>query len=130
MNDASFIWNMIVEKLSSELTSPAINTWISPCEPVAFDGSHLVLRTPDEIRMNILTERFTPVITSHLRELLPGDDVGIILLNSNDNYQGTKAAKKSLTSLHTQRPLPCLSFPGKDSIPFSSTAIPVSARPI
>ena len=95
MNDASFIWNMIVEKLSSELTSPAINTWISPCEPVAFDGSHLVLRTPDEIRMNILTERFTPVITSHLRELLPGDDVGIILLNSDENYQGTKAAKKS-----------------------------------
>lgn len=94
MSDANFIWNMIVEKLSAELTSTAVTTWIAPCEPVAFDGSHLVLRTPDEIRFNILSERFVPVITNHLRELLPGDDVGVILLTSKENYQGKKASKE------------------------------------
>lgn len=93
MSDANFIWNMLVEKLSAELTPIAVSTWIAPCEPIAFDGSHLVLRTPDEFRMNILSERFSPVITNYLRELLPGDDVGIILLSSNEDYQGGQSPK-------------------------------------
>ena len=86
MNDANFIWDMIVEKLSSELTPTAINTWITPCDPVAFNGSQLVLRTPDEFRKKILTERFSPIISSFLKELLPGDDIGLILLTGEDQY--------------------------------------------
>jgi len=94
MNDANFIWNMIIEKLSKELTPTAVVTWIDPCKPVAFDGSHLVLRAPDEFRFNILSERFVPVITGHLRDILPGDDIGVILLSPDENYLGQKAPRK------------------------------------
>ena len=91
MNDANFIWDMIIEKLSKELTPTAVVTWIDPCKPVAFDGSHLVLRAPDEIRFNILSERFVPVITGHLRDILPGDDIGVILLAPDENHKGQEA---------------------------------------
>ena len=85
MNDAKMIWNYMVDKLSTELTSTAIDTWIAPCEPVSFDGSHLILRISDEFKKRILTERFAPVITKHLQELLSGEDVGVILLSADEN---------------------------------------------
>ena len=99
MNDANFIWDMIVEKLSSELTPTAINTWITPCDPVAFNGSQLVLRTPDEFRKKILTERFSPIISSFLKELLPGDDIGLILLTGEDQYTADSKGSEDEGSL-------------------------------
>ena len=86
MEDAKIIWNFIVERLSAELTPVAVSTWITPCEPVTFDGSHLVLRVNDEFRKKILAERFSPVITRLLRELLSGDDVSLILLSTDEQY--------------------------------------------
>ena len=87
MDDANFFWNYVVEKLSSDITSTAIETWIKPCEPVSFDGSHLILRAPDEFRKKILLDRFAPVIKKNLQELLSADDVGVIVLSSDENYK-------------------------------------------
>ena len=94
MDDANFFWNYVVEKLSAELTPTAIDTWIRPCEPVSFDGSHLVLRIPDEFRKKILSDRFVPVITKSLQELLSGDDVGVILLSSAEQYSGKNSVQE------------------------------------
>ena len=94
MDDANFFWNYVVEKLSAELTPTAIDTWIRPCEPVSFDGSHLVLRIPDEFRKKILYDRFVPVITKSLQELLSGDDVGVILLSSAEQYSGKNSVQE------------------------------------
>jgi chromosomal replication initiator protein len=94
MDDANFFWNYVVEKLSAELTPTAIDTWIRPCEPVSFDGSHLVLRVPDEFRKKIISDRFAPVITKSLQELLSGDDVGVILLSSDEQYSEKESVQE------------------------------------
>ena len=99
MNDAKFIWDLVVEKLSASLTETAITTWIAPCNPVDFDGSHLVVRATDEFRKNIITKKFAPEINNYLRELLPGDDVGIILLSGNEAYNVTDNTERPIGDL-------------------------------
>ena len=94
MDDADFFWNYVVEKLSAELTPTAIDTWIRPCEPVSFDGSHLVLRVPDDFRKKIISDRFAPVITKSLQELLSGDDVGVVLLSAEEQYNEKESVQE------------------------------------
>ena len=95
MDEAGFFWSFVVEKLSAELTSTAIETWIRPCEPVSFDGSNLVLRAPDDFRKNIISERFVPAIKKSLQELLSADDVGVVVLSSHENYEEKKSVQNA-----------------------------------
>ena len=95
MDEAGFFWSFVVEKLSAELTSTAIDTWIRPCEPVSFDGSNLVLRAPDDFRKNIISERFVPAIKKSLQELLSADDVGVVVLSSHENYEEKKSVQNA-----------------------------------
>ena len=97
MDDANFFWNYVVDKLSAELTPTAIEAWIRPCEPVSFDGSHLVLRVSDEFKKRIVSERFAPVITKILQELLSGDDVGVVLLSAKEQYRGEKPVQEEVS---------------------------------
>lgn len=85
MNDALVIWNIVVERLSAELTSVAVDTWIRPCDPVSFDGSRLILRS-DDFRKKILEERFSPLIVKILSEIMSSDDVGLVLLSQDEDY--------------------------------------------
>ena len=95
MDEAGFFWSFVVEKLSAELTSTAIDTWIRPCEPVSFDVNNLVLRAPDDFRKNIISERFVPAIKKSLQELLSADDVGVVVLSSHENYEEKKSVQNS-----------------------------------
>lgn len=88
MNDAQNIWGIVVEKLSEELTPISVQTWIEPCEPVEYDGNRLILRVKDEFRKNILAERFSPVITKILEDLLPGGTPELVILSGEDRIPG------------------------------------------
>ena len=96
MNDAQVIWDIIIDKLATELTPVAIETWLKPCEPVDFDGSRLVLRV-DEFRKKILTERFSPMITKTLQELLSGNDACIVILSKDETYSSSDTSDNTST---------------------------------
>lgn len=43
--DPQSLWEAIQESLSSKLPERAFHDWITPCKPIAFDGSTLIIQT-------------------------------------------------------------------------------------
>ena len=85
MNETA-IWQMVVEKLSSQFTQISMSTWIKTCEPVDFDNNRLVIRVKTELHKNTISSYFASAITQCLCDLFSTTSYELIILAENDTY--------------------------------------------
>ncbi len=91
MNSLNDIWESVLASLSSDLTATAINTWFSECEAVAFTDNRLIIHSPSEFKRNIIEQRFSETIKTHLSDLFSAD-IDLVIL-----------AEDEITDFHTER---------------------------
>ena len=58
MDNLSEMWNAILKELETSLPQVVIETWISPIEPISFNGEELVLKTVNSFKKEIITNKF------------------------------------------------------------------------
>ncbi|MCR5138218.1 MAG: chromosomal replication initiator protein DnaA [Oscillospiraceae bacterium] len=87
MNSVQDIWNEVVRILSRQLTTTAINTWFSDCEPVDYEDCRLIIRTPTDFKRRIISERFRPTIEAALSDLFASSDFELIILAEDEEYE-------------------------------------------
>lgn len=97
MNSLNDIWDKIIEILSQQLTTTAINTWFSDCTPVDIEDCRLVLHTTSDFKKDIITSRFGETIKSALSDLFSCDFDLLIL--SGDEINDFAIKKKVDNSL-------------------------------
>lgn len=88
MNSLDNIWQSILEKLSSQLTPTAINTWFSDCQPVELGEKRLVLQTSSDFKRNIILQRFGQTIRDALADLFACEfDILVLVGDELDEYK-------------------------------------------
>ena len=55
MDNLSELWLAVLKELESSLPQVVIETWISPLEPISFDGQELTLKTVNSFKKEIIT---------------------------------------------------------------------------
>lgn len=100
MNSIQDIWAGIMEMISGNLTSTAISTWFSDCEPIELEDGRLVLYTPSPFKRNIIQQRFSEEIRAALRELFSCDfDLSIMTGDELSEYREIKKEKNTLPEM-------------------------------
>ncbi|MCD8117774.1 MAG: chromosomal replication initiator protein DnaA [Oscillospiraceae bacterium] len=88
MNSLEDIWQSIMDKLSSQLTPTAINTWFSDCQPVELGEKRLVLQTSSDFKRNIILQRFGQTIRDALADLFACEfDILVLVGDELDEYR-------------------------------------------
>jgi chromosomal replication initiator protein len=64
MASAKAIWDDAMVYLKDELTDISYNNWIKDVAPVALVGESMILEAPNIICLNMLKERYVPVVTN------------------------------------------------------------------
>ncbi len=94
MNSLNDIWAQVIGTLSTTLTSTAINTWFSDCEPVEISDSTLVLHTPSTLKRDIILKRFGDDIRAVLSDLFSSSfDIRVL---AGDEINDYKAEEETL----------------------------------
>jgi chromosomal replication initiator protein len=70
MDNLSEMWNAILKELGTSLPQVVIETWISPIEPISFNGEELVLKTVNSFKKEIITNKFLDNIKSAVEKTL------------------------------------------------------------
>ena len=89
MSAASDVWGMVLNQLSAKVTTTAINTWFTDCEPVDIDDHKLVLRTTSELKKAVIAKRFSDMITAALCEIFSCGEFELLLLDKDQGYTTT-----------------------------------------
>lgn len=88
MNSLDDIWQSIMDKLSSQLTPTAINTWFSDCQPIELGEKRLVLQTSSDFKRNIILQRFGQTIRDALTDLFACEfDILVLVGDELDEYR-------------------------------------------
>ena len=58
LNSIQDIWNMVLERMRSELYETTINTWFDEVTPVALEGDTLILHCPNDFKRSTIEDRF------------------------------------------------------------------------
>lgn len=88
MNSLDDIWQSIMDKLSSQLTPTAINTWFSDCQPIELGEKRLVLQTSSDFKRNIILQRFGQTIRDDLTDLFACEfDILVLVGDELDEYR-------------------------------------------
>ena len=100
MNSIKDIWAGVMELISAKLTSTAVSTWFSDCEPVELEDGRLVLHTPTPFKRDILQQRFSGEIRAALRELFSCDFELLILTGEElSDFREMKKEKNTLPEM-------------------------------
>ncbi len=95
MNDMTSIrdiWQRVVDQLSQQLTSIAINTWFADCEPVALEDRRIVLKTTNDFKRSIILQRFGDTIRKTLSDLFSCPfDILVLTPDEMEDYQKPEA---------------------------------------
>ena len=83
MDSLSELWTAILKELEKEIPEVVMKTWISPLEPVSFDGETLVLKV-DSFKKNIIQNKFLSDIKIAVEKSI-GFSVEIILETEEEN---------------------------------------------
>lgn len=89
-----------MDVLSQELTSTAITTWFSDCEPIEIDSCNLVIHTPSEFKRDIILSRFADTIKGALSDIF-STEFGLTVLAGDEinDYQSAKADEDPLPEM-------------------------------
>lgn len=100
MNSIKDIWSAVMDVLSQELTSTAITTWFSDCEPIEIDSCNLVIHTPSEFKRDIILSRFADTIKGALSDIF-STEFGLTVLAGDEinDYQSAKADEDPLPEM-------------------------------
>ncbi len=79
-------WKRILDEARRELTEQAVETWLSPAEPLSFDGANLVLGLPDEFAVK-WNEAKHSAILAKIAEVVLGHAVGVSFRVPDDRRQ-------------------------------------------
>ncbi len=58
MDNISELWSAVLKEMASLIPEVVIETWISPLNPVSFDGESFVLRAQNSFKKGIIENRF------------------------------------------------------------------------
>ena len=73
MNSLAEIWTSVLDVLRSNMTSTAMSTWFSDCEPVDINDKCMVLKTSTDFKRSIIESRFGDEIRRTLSDLFSCD---------------------------------------------------------
>lgn len=100
MNTIKDIWSAVMDVLSQELTSTAITTWFSDCEPIEIDSCTLVIHTPSEFKRDIIVSRFAGTIKEALSDIFSADfDLKVLAGDEINDYQSKKGEEDPLPEM-------------------------------
>ena len=83
MNSASDVLKRVLDILSGELTSTAIDTWFDDTRAIEFKNGRLVLCCPSVFKKEVIETKFLPYIKSALAEIFAGE-VDLLLLKEDE----------------------------------------------
>lgn len=91
MNSVADVWSSVLDILSKNLTSIAINTWFDDCRAVELSDNTLILYTPSDFKKNIIEGRFLNSIKSALHDIFACDfNVKILSVDEFNTYENKK----------------------------------------
>ncbi|MCL2569389.1 MAG: chromosomal replication initiator protein DnaA [Oscillospiraceae bacterium] len=98
MNSASDVLKRVLDILSKELTSTAIDTWFDDTTAVAFKDSRLVLCVPSAFKREVIETKFATHLKTALTELFAGE-VDLLILGPDElsAFQGQSTQKSTPT---------------------------------
>jgi chromosomal replication initiator protein len=100
MNSLKDIWKGVMDILSGELTTTAINTWFSDCTPIDITDCRLVLHTTTDFKRSIINDRFSGTIKAALAELFSCDfDLLILAGEELEAYNNENEEEDSLPEI-------------------------------
>ncbi len=82
MNSIADIWNVILDRLRSELSETTINTWFDEVESVDLQEKTFVIVCPNNFKRDMISNRFSTQIKAALRDLF-SDDFTLLFLESS-----------------------------------------------
>ena len=90
MDNLSELWLAVLKELESSLPQVVIETWISPLEPISFDGQELTLKTVNSFKKEIITNKFLENIKVAVEKTLsfPAD---IVIKTEEENIISVSA---------------------------------------
>jgi chromosomal replication initiator protein len=72
VSDADRLWSSCSERLREQVAEPAWNMWLAPLSPIALEGSSLALAAPSAYVKEIVSSRFSDLISETLSLLTSG----------------------------------------------------------
>jgi chromosomal replication initiator protein len=101
MSNLDTIWEKALETVSPYLSKPSFETWLKPTKPVSLDGNILVIEVPNDFARDWLESRYSPLLSSTVKELLD-EDVDLKFVTPNLNP--TEEKKTAVQSLNVPQP--------------------------
>lgn len=99
MNSISDIWNIILNRLKSELSETAVNTWFDDeVQPVAIQDLTFYLSCPSDFKRGMIEDLFTPNLKAALKDIF-SSDFELKLLSAAETAAFSKSEPKKAASL-------------------------------
>ena len=73
LNSIQDIWNMVLERMGTELYATTINTWFNDTVPIALEENTLLLHCPNEFKRNTIRDRFLPNVMAALKDIFSAE---------------------------------------------------------
>ena len=98
MNSVADIWQIVLQRLSRELSETAINTWFDEAEALAIRDRTLYLFCPNEFKRSTIESLFSEQIKAALQDIY-SSDFEVKLLSSDERAAFEPEKTKKATSL-------------------------------
>ncbi|MBQ1241666.1 MAG: chromosomal replication initiator protein DnaA [Oscillospiraceae bacterium] len=99
MNSISDIWKLILDRLKSELSETAVNTWFDDeVQPIAIQDVTFYLSCPSDFKRDMIEKLFTPNLKAALKDIF-SSDFELKLLNAAETAAFGKDEPKKAASL-------------------------------
>ena len=73
LNSIQDIWNMVLDRMRTELYETTINTWFDEVTPVAVEGDTLILHCPNDFKRSTIEDRFLGNIAGSMKDIFSAD---------------------------------------------------------
>lgn len=83
MDELNNYWNLVKEKLYSEIANVHFNTWILPITPIKMDLDNIYLNSNIPFIKKIVKDKYLETIAQHFHEII-GKRYNVVLLDSSD----------------------------------------------
>lgn len=123
VTDAYQLWSDCCTILREQLGEPAWNMWLAPLSPLALEAPNLLLATPNTYVQEVVTNRFSDLISTTLATLTHGTVNGVRLVLRPD------LPSPSLETLPLDEPLPSPPATTPSATPATAPTPPTAPPP-
>jgi len=82
------IWQMTLDMMEKYFSHITVSTWFDDAKCVSFDGEHMVVTTPNQLKKDIINTKYLPKMVEVLTEIFSGPITAEIL--TTDEYEQSK----------------------------------------